>query len=480
MYGPFEYMLPRYPTYIFNEPENLEECMPIARHLVATKGHYGTLGETFKKGDTLLIVAPEYQNKMVLEAIKVALEEAGAGQVRRITPDEMGISSQAGSAWGGGARYGHLEIERVKGGVWVGDTVRYKKFKQYIESHPEIDGAYFGSAGRGHIIRRLGEQKEKFKTFWVLRTMEEFMWRMNNFPYVIWTMVENKMAKLMGMASHARITDPQGTDLRFSIPEAVSPLWEKNILRPNHLMAYPPMAFRVWPGLEDLDEYLKYSAPVWETTEGVVAATAGHVGFYPEVKLHFKRGIVREIEGEGKAADAWRRNQEKWGDVQYPGYPEPSNLYHVDIAIATNPKAFRGQHVWEMGLLDNERCRAGVIHMGYGLEHPDPRFGEFVHDEKVPGKHGCHMHIYFPTYELKMRSTGKWVKMIDKGWITAFNDPDLRRLASTIGDPDSIFSYDWVPPLPGINMPGDYEDYARDPIPWVERELNLEFEVGKK
>ena len=118
--------------------------------------------------------------------------------------------------------------------------------------------------------------------------------------------------------------------------------------------------------------------------------------------------------------------------------------------------------------------------MGYGLEHPDPRFGEFVHDEKVPGKHGSHMHIYFPTYELKLRSTGRWVKIIDKGWITLFNDPEIMRLASTIGDPHSIFSYDYVPPLPGINMPGDYDDYARDPASWAERELNLEFELGKK
>lgn len=474
----YEYMKPRYPTYIFNEPETLEECMPIARHLVATKGHWSTLGETFSKGDTMLIVAPKYQDKMLLESIVTALLEAGVKEVRSVTPEDMGIPSRGTGA--ADAHEGWREAARVKGGEWVGDRVDYIKFKEYLVNHPEIDGAYYGTGGRGHIRRWLGEHQERFKTFWQLRNKEEFIWRFNNFPYTIWTMVEEGMAKLMGMASDVRITDPQGTDLRFSIPEAVSPLWEKNILRPNHLMSYPPMAFRVWPGLTDLDEYLKYSKPVWETTEGTVAACSGHGGFYPEVKLHFERGVVKEIEGEGKSADAWRKNQEKWGDVQYPGFPEPSYLYHVDIAIATNPKALRSRHIWEQNVFGTDRMRGGVIHMGYGLEHPDPRFGDFVHDENVPGKHGSHMHLYFPTYELKLRGTGKWVKIIDKGWITAFNDPNILRLASTIGDPNSILSYDWVPPVPGINMPGDYEDYARDPASWAEREFNLKFEVGSK
>ncbi len=483
MYAPFEYMLPRYPTYIFNEPETLEECMPIARHLVATKGHWSTLGGTFSEGDTLLIVAPQYQDEMVLEAITTALREAGAAEVLRITPQEMGVpvkGTPGGIDTGeADAHEGWKEAAGVKGGQWVGDRIELIKFKEYLEEHPEIDGAYYGTGGRGHIRRWLGEHQDRFKTFWQLRNKEEFIWRFNNFPYTIWTMVEEWMAKLMGMASDARITDPQGTDLRFSIPGAVSPLWEKNILRPNHLMAYPPMAFRVWPGLTDLDEYLKYSIPVWETTEGTVAATAGHGGFYPAVKLHFEKGIVREIEGEGKAADAWRKNQEKWGDVQYPGFPEPSYLYHVDIAVATNPKAFRSRYIWKQNVFGTDRMRGGVIHMGFGLEHPDPRFGDFVHDEKVPGKHGSHMHIYFPTYALRMRNTGKWIKIIDRGWITLYDDPQIKRLASTIGDPCSVLSYDYVPPLPGINMAGDYEDYAENPASWAERELNLEFEIGK-
>ena len=36
---------------------------------------------------------------------------------------------------------------------------------------------------------------------------------------------------------------------------------------------------------------------------------------------------------------------------------------------------------------------------------------------------------------------------------------------------DKIFSYDWIPAIPGINIEGDYErDYAKDPWQWVMKE----------
>jgi len=39
----------------------------------------------------------------------------------------------------------------------------------------------------------------------------------------------------------------------------------------------------------------------------------------------------------------------------------------------------------------------------------------------------------------------------------------VRALASRYGNPDVILRRDYVPALPGINAPGKYEDYARDP-----------------
>lgn len=38
-----------------------------------------------------------------------------------------------------------------------------------------------------------------------------------------------------------------------------------------------------------------------------------------------------------------------------------------------------------------------------------------------------------------------------------------RALASRYGNPDEVLSDDWPPYLPGINAPGKYSDYAKDP-----------------
>jgi hypothetical protein len=58
--------------------------------------------------------------------------------------------------------------------------------------------------------------------------------------------------------------------------------------------------------------------------------------------------------------------------------------------------------------------------------------------------------------------------VVDKGWVKAFENPEVRALASKYGDPDVIFSYDWIPAMPGVNVPGDYkEDYAKNPWGWI-------------
>jgi hypothetical protein len=43
----------------------------------------------------------------------------------------------------------------------------------------------------------------------------------------------------------------------------------------------------------------------------------------------------------------------------------------------------------------------------------------------------------------------------------------VRDLAAQYGDPDQLLHDDWIPEIPGITVPGSYEDYAKDPLPWV-------------
>ncbi len=72
-------------------------------------------------------------------------------------------------------------------------------------------------------------------------------------------------------------------------------------------------------------------------------------------------------------------------------------------------------------------------------------------------------------------------RIIDKGRFTAFDDPDIRRLASRWGDPDTLLRQLWIPAVPGINYPGDYQrDYGNDPLTWLKRwKTILEQEVDR-
>ncbi len=62
------------------------------------------------------------------------------------------------------------------------------------------------------------------------------------------------------------------------------------------------------------------------------------------------------------------------------------------------------------------------------------------------------------------------VPVIERGRLAAYDDPDVRDLASRYGDPDRLLRDDWVPDIPGITVDGSYEAYAADPGRWVYRD----------
>ncbi len=83
-----------------------------------------------------------------------------------------------------------------------------------------------------------------------------------------------------------------------------------------------------------------------------------------------------------------------------------------------------------------------------------------------------HVHNYFATFEIKIQGTETWYKIVDKGWLAPMGDPDIWAIAAKYGDPDDLLSYDWVPPLPGINCEGDYAmDYAPNPVAFLKKRM---------
>jgi hypothetical protein len=92
-------------------------------------------------------------------------------------------------------------------------------------------------------------------------------------------------------------------------------------------------------------------------------------------------------------------------------------------------------------------------------KYPPPRFPSYVKPPK-----SIEDVMPFARAAVRVRGTkNTWLTVIDKGELTAYRSPEIRALASRYGDPREVLSDDWAPHLPGINAPGRYDDYARDP-----------------
>lgn len=134
-----------------------------------------------------------------------------------------------------------------------------------------------------------------------------------------------------------------------------------------------------------------------------------------------------------------------------------------------------------------DRTRSGAIHWGIGagqdpitgapfarldtaLDESNPATKYFKEHPDVPTGH-VHIHTYFTTMVLT-NSDGTKTTFINKGHLTALDDPRVRQEAAKYGDPDKLLSEDWIPAIPGINIPGNYmQDYANDPAAWIRKDL---------
>ena len=119
----------------------------------------------------------------------------------------------------------------------------------------------------------------------------------------------------------------------------------------------------------------------------------------------------------------------------------------------------------------SERQRAGVQHLAFSYDSDDPEDLAYAKERGIPlggGEHTAHMHNYFATVQWKLRDTGEWLTLGEKGYVTMFDDPEVRALASRYGDPEVLFRYEWIPSIPGVNVEGDYtNDFAQDPWGWI-------------
>ena len=469
----FEYPAPRFPEYLLQErTDDIETLMPIARSLLNRKYGRSALGD-IREGDHLLIVTYPHQDDTIFEVMKQAILEKGAERVDRINTTDLGMEAISYSAADGWREITDRLPPMIESGVEF--NVAAAALQRFLDDRPGYTGIFVGEAGRSHWKRVAGK---KVRNNWLFSTYEELISRANAYPDEIWRMIDRKLVKSFGLASEVRITSPEGTDIGWKVTREQAELWPKGAYISGHILGSTIQGIRFG---HSADTFLEQAKILMPTLNGVVAGTSNHTGYFPHIKVTIENGMIKEIEGGGKYGELWRDVVEKYKNVQYPGFPYKGWAYFNDASIGTNPKSYRQiETLWNYN--DSwtnlpERAQAGVIHFGFGAEHWDQTFLNYCKEHKLPTMHFPHVHNIFATYEIKHHETGEWIKLIDKGRLTMLDDPDVIRLANTLGDA-SLLEYDWIPALPGINYPGDYfEDYANDPVSWIRREQKGEFRI---
>lgn len=290
-----------------------------------------------------------------------------------------------------------------------------------------------------------------------------------SFPRDVWGLIDEKTAEIVTEAEEMRLTDPEGTDLQWT--NYVTDVYPRK--RPCHVHGHPLLP------TSQLD------------TSGVIKGTTNHANAFPAIEVEIEQGKVVSVndggeygdlwgetlevmrEYDGMYGDLWEEKYDEWkegpgADLNYDYYDgSPGMFWLWECAIGTNPKYGRpvGADLTQFEFPLIERLRAGVIHLGMGTIPHEMGLKRKAKEQGLPWGH-VHVHLLFPTLEATMPD-GRTEKIIDDGYLTTLDHPEVREKAAEHGDPDEILDIDWVADMPGISSDGEYEEYAADPKAWL-------------
>lgn len=483
----FSYPAPQIPEWsVPGRQYTSEELLPYARRLVeSTHGRFG-MGP-INSGEKILVIAPQSQDQLTFDVIKAAMQEKGAAQVDLITYDQLPpIGRYPGSSephpdrqvrgFGRDLRYGsggHLEWERLiinEPGAYIGQrNISAWYMLNWIRSDPEtteIDPNLWKEYDKIYAMEAgpFGRElfQEHYRGYWPHDKPNDLVFPFNHFPSDLYGLIDDTVTGFIRLGvAEIRHTDPEGTDLTIVIGEEESQVFAQRNHTPGHLFMMPS----------------PYSS---DKFEGVIAGASNHWGFFPLIKLYVRDGQVYDVEGGGDFGAKFKAYMERYKDVQWPGFPRPGYFWVGEDALGTNPKG--GRPYWRLvggtGMVYpnvDERNRSGVVHFGIGIECSASEAGfescmEWTSENRMPFTHSPHIHIQFSTIQYKMRDTGQWETIVDKGRVNANDDPEVRSLATKYGDPNEVLRTEWIPVKPTINYPGSWEDYVEDPWKYVEME----------
>ncbi len=451
-----EYPAPRYPQ----SPRNptVEDLMPVARTIVKREGIAADFypGYGIKGGERVLMMVNRDYDPLVLEALGRAIREAGGKA-------DVLLGSEATQAGGDGVTEWELFY-------FMNDT--FKQATGGIDRPTQVAIAVAGKynlalSGRGGGKPDYPRDKMRWE-YLPWEWADQFLINGANIPPSLLKFLDDTAWDTLAKAGSVHATDPEGTDITWT---ARPDDWERpGAHNPGHLMSHPAAS----------------------GATGVVAGTWNHTGPFPQVRVSFKNDRLEGIEGGGAYGQKWRAIRDQWKDTTWSGKQGPGLFVWLqEAAIGTNPKSARPKAALERAKGNIwERTRAGVVHWGIGSGGTrdeslaggmrrcgaDPLCGDsptsryFKENPQTPTGH-VHVHNFFLTMVLTNRD-GSRTPFINKGHLTVLDDPRVRQEAAKYGDPDLLLAEDWIPAIPGINIPGDYRrDYAGDPAAFTQKDL---------
>ena len=346
-------------------------------------------------------------------------------------------------------------------------AIRKGSTREFLDQYDKpFQAIYSGSGGRSAQMKSLGPHADRFHGNFVYDNYKVALGEFD-FPGDLWRLIEERTIEPISWLEKVHVSDPEGTDFSFEVTEQVAQLWAHGSYTPGHLYMYPHGASTMMPSMP-YPAVRKWTKPLMpKNASGVVAATRNHTGVYPRMEVYFQDNRVKEVRGGGLYGDVVRAflNYPPLSEVTYPYYDRKGYWFLYEGGLGTNPRALLLRE-----RQSTEREHSGVIHWALGAEIRTDAPGEegtydkFLEQNNVPTGHSFHMHNLLSTYEVSIRGTDQWLTIIDKGRLTALDHPEVRALASRYGDPDEVLKETWIPDLPGITSPGDYQqDYAQDP-----------------
>ena len=455
IYHSGQFPAPRYPKLPANI--SVDDLMPVARTIVtkdrANTGLQALPGYGIKPGDRVLFVVAPDQDQRVLDALRRAIQEAG-GKADVLTGNDRPPRAESVAEFT--VELNFEDFNLVSSGAIP--------FEKQVALATAGGYNFLVSSEAGNFAT--AELQGKIATGilpWAFA--DQMMTAAKTLPPSLLKIIDDITWADMQKAVAFHASDPEGTDISW-INTAAD--WATNRIA-GHLNIRGENRFR------------GNTKPGSPGANGVIAGTWSHTGPGAYVRVIIKNDHVERIEGSGPYADTWRAMAEKYQRVDWPGKQGPGLFaWLFEAALGTNPAQFRPKDALQRVTGNwNERLRSGVVHWGIGAgttdasgwttPRGDTQAAQFYRDHpETPSGH-VHLHNYFLTVEITLQDGSKKL-LIDKGRLTALDDVRVRHEAAKYGNPDELLREQWIPAVPGINVPGDYfRDYAKDPAAYIQR-----------